>query len=65
TKSDLTMLNKMKTSFINGKPKFNKTSKEQQMGRYKTNGIAKIKRMQENQSVGQLKTTGITTFLNV
>ncbi|WP_020060577.1 hypothetical protein [Bacillus sp. 123MFChir2] len=34
TKSDLTVLNKMKTSFIKGKPTFNKTSKEQQRGQY-------------------------------
>ncbi|MGG0241074.1 IS200/IS605 family accessory protein TnpB-related protein, partial [Bacillus rhizoplanae] len=34
TKSDLTVLNKIKISFIKGEPKFNKTSKEQQMGRY-------------------------------
>ncbi|MFD3448137.1 IS200/IS605 family accessory protein TnpB-related protein [Microbacteriaceae bacterium 4G12] len=34
TKSNLTVLRKIKTSFIKGKPKFNKTSKEQQMGRY-------------------------------
>lgn len=34
TKSDLTVLHKIKTSFIKGKPTFNKTSKEQQRGRY-------------------------------
>ncbi|MEH7457618.1 IS200/IS605 family accessory protein TnpB-related protein [Bacillus sp. JJ1127] len=34
TKSNLTVLRKIKQSFIKGKPKFNKTSKEQQMGRY-------------------------------
>ena len=34
TKSDLTVLNKIKTSFIKGKPTFNKTSKEQQRGQY-------------------------------
>ncbi|PEY98240.1 hypothetical protein CN326_23800, partial [Bacillus sp. AFS018417] len=30
----MTVLNKMKTSFIKGEPKFNKTSKEQQRGPY-------------------------------
>lgn len=34
TKSDLTVLNKIKASFVKGKPKFNKTSREQQMGQY-------------------------------
>lgn len=33
-KSRLTVLKKIKASFVKGKPKFNKTSREQQLGRY-------------------------------